>query len=260
MYDGMMANQMIAALMSGGLVGFSLGFIGGGGSILATPLLLYVVGVKDVHTAVGTGALAVSVNAYLNLGSHAVKGHVWWRCAAIFAIVGALAALAGSSLGKRIDGGLLLIGFAVVMLVVSLLMFRPLRIRQVVDAKSLDGKAHLKLCAIALVAGFCSGLFGIGGGFLIVPGLMFSVGMPVLNAVGSSLLAVGTFGLASALNYALSGMIDWQVAMEFILGGVIGGVIGMALCLRLSGRQEIVKRALGAVVLFTALCILFSRS
>jgi len=223
MYDGMMANQMIAALMSGGLVGFSLGFIGGGGSILATPLLLYVVGVKDVHTAVGTGALA---------------------------------ALAGSSLGKRIDGGLLLIGFAVVMLVVSLLMFRPLRIRQVVDAKSLDGKAHLKLCAIALVAGFCSGLFGIGGGFLIVPGLMFSVGMPVLNAIGSSLLAVGTFGLASALNYALSGMIDWQVAMEFILGGVIG----MALCLRLSGRQEIVKRALGAVVLFTALCILFSRS
>ncbi len=76
-----MTASVLAAIASGGVVGFTLGLIGGGGSILATPLLLYVVGVASPHVAIGTGALAVSVNAYANLANHARKGHVWWRCA-----------------------------------------------------------------------------------------------------------------------------------------------------------------------------------
>jgi len=72
-----MTSTLVPALASGGLVGFSLGLVGGGGSILATPLLLYVVGVASPHVAIGTGALAVSVNAYANLANHARKGHVW---------------------------------------------------------------------------------------------------------------------------------------------------------------------------------------
>jgi uncharacterized membrane protein YfcA len=83
-----------------------LGLLGGGGSILATPLLLYVVGVTQPHVAIGTGALAVSVNAFANFASHAIKGHVWWRCAAVFSALGVLGALGGSSLGKAMDGGL----------------------------------------------------------------------------------------------------------------------------------------------------------
>lgn len=74
---------MYPALASGALVSFSLGLIGGGGSILATPLLLYLVGIREPHVAIGTGALAVSVNAYLNLINHAVKGHVRWKCAVV---------------------------------------------------------------------------------------------------------------------------------------------------------------------------------
>lgn len=259
MLDGTAGGQVAAALGAGSVIGFTLGLIGGGGSILATPLLLYVVGVRDVHTAMGTGALAVSVNAYLNLVSHSVKGHVWWRCATIFAVIGALAAFVGSSLGKLIDGNVLLIGFAMVMLIVSGLMFRPLRFSPLHQRQGLDARAYGKLSLIALAAGLCSGIFGIGGGFLIVPGLMFSVGMPMVNAVGSSLLAVGTYGLASAINYARSDMVDWQVAAEFIAGGVIGGVIGMILCARLSVRPELLKRCFGALVLCVALWMIASR-
>ncbi len=96
------------ALASGGLVGFSLGLVGGGGSILATPLLLYVVGVTQPHIAIGTSALAVSVNAFANLIGHAKSGNVRWRCAVIFAGVGTVGALAGSTLGKLVDGERLL--------------------------------------------------------------------------------------------------------------------------------------------------------
>jgi hypothetical protein len=100
----MISAPDVAAVGSGGLVGFTLGLIGGGGSILATPLLLYVVGVANPHVAIGTGALAVSANAYASLIGHARKGHVWWRCAVVFALVGSLDAAIGSSLGMLIDG------------------------------------------------------------------------------------------------------------------------------------------------------------
>ena len=88
--------------------------------------------------------------------------------------------------------------------------------------------------AIAVLAGAASGFFGIGGGFLIVLALIFVTGMPMINAVGASLLAVGAFGLATAINYASSGLIDWKLAAEFIVGGIIGGGAGTLLASRLA--------------------------
>ena len=112
-----MTSTLVPALASGGLVGFSLGLVGGGGSILATPLLLYVVGVASPHAAIGTGALAVSINAYANLLAHARKGHLRWLCAAVFAAIGSFGALLGSSLGLVIDGARLLLLFGARMVV-----------------------------------------------------------------------------------------------------------------------------------------------
>src|SRR5690606_14702597 len=112
-------SNLAAALASGGLVGFALGLVGGGGSILATPLLLYVVGVSQPHIAIGTSALAVSVNAFANLVGHARSGNVRWRCALVFAGVGTSGALAGSSLGKMIDGERLLFLFGLLMFLVG---------------------------------------------------------------------------------------------------------------------------------------------
>src|SRR6202165_4273067 len=98
-----MIATISAALASGALVGFSLGLVGGGGSILETPLLLYVVVVAQPHFSIGTGAFSVSVNAFANLAGHARAGNVRWRCAVIFAAVGTLGAFAGSSLSKLGD-------------------------------------------------------------------------------------------------------------------------------------------------------------
>ena len=113
----------LLAILSGAIVGFMLGLIGGGGSIMATPLLLYVVGLQP-HMAIGTGALAVSANAFANFGGHARAGNVRWRCALIFAVIGVAGATFGSMLGKQIDGKQLLFLFAILMIVIGVLMLR----------------------------------------------------------------------------------------------------------------------------------------
>ena len=117
--------QDVLAALSGSAVGFSLGLIGGGGSILAVPLLLYVVGIRDAHVAIGTSALAVSVNAFGNLAGHWRAGNVKWPCAATFAIAGIVGAAIGSSLGKLVDGQQLLFLFAFAMIAVGMAMLRP---------------------------------------------------------------------------------------------------------------------------------------
>lgn len=244
------------AIGSGALVGFSLGLIGGGGSILATPLLLYVVGVAQPHIAIGTGALAVSVTAFINLASYARTGAVRWRCAAVFAVVGTLGAFVGSSAGKLVDGNRLLFLFGLVMLAVGALMLRP-RSETAAPERDADLKTCLLTAGIAFLTGMASGFFGIGGGFLIVPGLLLATRMPMINAVGSSLLAVGCFGLATAINYAFSGLVDWFVAGQFIAGGIVGGLFGMAFANRLSRSKDALKRIFACVIFVVAAYVLY---
>ena len=241
--------EVAAAVASGCLVGFMLGLVGGGGSILATPLLIYVVGVANPHVAIGTSALAVSVNAYANLIAHARQGHVWWRCAIIFAGAGSIGALVGSSIGLLVDGKRLLLLFGVLMIAIGLLMLRPTKTLSAADRRPVDFRACSITAATALVTGMAAGFFGIGGGLLIVPALIFSTGMPMIIAVGSSLLAVGTFGLTTALNYARGGMVDWHLAAEFIAGGLVGGIAGMLLATRLSSSKTALNRIFAALVL-----------
>ncbi|WP_371682887.1 sulfite exporter TauE/SafE family protein [Bradyrhizobium sp. SK17] len=243
------------AFGSGGLVGFSLGLIGGGGSILATPLLLYVVGLTPPHLAIGTGALAVAANAFLNFTNYARRGTVRWRSALVFAIVGSVGAFVGSSVGKAINGDRLLFLFGLLMLVVGGLMLRTKRSAPV-TAQDEDARPWLA-AATALVVGLAAGFFGIGGGFLIVPGLIFATGMPMINAIGTSLLAVGAFGLTTAVNYALSGLIDWTVAAEFIGGGFVGGLIGMRLASHLSQFKSALNIVFASLIFVVAIYVLY---
>ena len=247
--------QAVLAILCGGLVGFTLGLIGGGGSIMATPLLLYVVGLAP-HQAIGTGALAVSVNAFINCAGHARAGNVRWRSAIVFAVSGMAGAALGSTLGKAFDGKRLLFLFAILMIVVGILMLRR---RPAAPAGEQPGSL-LRVIAAALVVGTLSGFFGIGGGFLIVPGLLFSTGMPMLFAVGSSLLAVGTFGMTTAANYAMSGLVVWPIAGEYIAGGVAGGLAGMALASRLAPRKTLLNQVFAAVVFIVAIYMLYQNS
>ena len=242
------------AVASGALVGLVLGLLGGGGSILAVPLLLYLVGVEDPHVAIGTSAVAVSASAAINLVLHARKGTVKWPCAVAFAASGSLGALVGAAFGKAVDGQKLLLAFAVAMFGVgiSMLLRKP-------DAGDPDTRISLGLAARLIPTGFftgmASGFFGIGGGFLIVPGLIGATNMLILNAVGSSLVAVTAFGAATAASYAFSGLVLWDVAGLFILGGLIGGLAGQRAGAALAARKGMLSRVFAGFIFVTAIYI-----
>ena len=132
------AAQSVLGLASGMLVGFSLGLVGGGGSILAVPLMVYVVGVPEPHVAIGTSAIAVAANAAINLSNHARGGTVIWSCALMFAAAGIVGAFGGSILGKMVDGQKLLALFALVMIVIALLMLKTRVARRPARRQDLD--------------------------------------------------------------------------------------------------------------------------
>jgi uncharacterized membrane protein YfcA len=247
--------QMMLGGLSGVLVGFSLGLVGGGGSILAVPLLVYLVGVPVPHLAIGTSAVAVAANAAMSLMNHARAGNVRWPCASVFAGAGVVGAFAGARLGKMVDGQVLLAAFAVMMVVVAALMLRrrePDQDREVRLGRE-NGPA---LVGTGLAVGALSGFFGIGGGFLIVPGLIFATGMPMLQAVGTSLVAVTAFGLTTAGSYAAAGLVDWTLAAVFVGGGVLGSLLGARAAHGLSRRRGLLTRVFAGLIILVAAYVL----
>lgn len=246
------------ALGSGGLIGLVLGLIGGGGSILAVPLLVYAVGLASPHVAIGTAAVAVAVNAAASLGLHARRTSIRWPCAIVFSAAGIAGALAGADLGKAIDGQKLLAAFGLLMIVVGLMMLRR---------KPADGSASPwlsrqtapallpRLALLGSGVGLLSGLFGIGGGFLIVPGLMLAARMTLAEAASASLVAVTAFGLASASSYAWSGFVDWPIALLLMAGGAAGAVAGTRLNAVLARRKDLLARVFAAFVIAAGLYV-----
>jgi uncharacterized membrane protein YfcA len=247
--------QGVLGLASGALVGFSLGLVGGGGSILAVPLMVYVVGVPDAHVAIGTSAIAVAANAAVNLSNHARGGTVMWSCALTFAAAGIAGAFAGSIFGKMLDGDRLLALFALLMLVIAVLMLKT-RSRIGLPDVQISWANTPAIVGLGLATGTLSGFFGIGGGFLIVPALMLATGMPIMNAVSSSLVAVTAFGLTTAASYAYSGLISWGLAALFIAGGIAGGLIGTRSARLLSARRGALNIVFAAVIIAVALYML----
>ena len=246
----------LLSLGSGGLVGFTLGLVGGGGSVMAVPLMVYVVGVKDPHLAIGTSAFAVAVNAMAGLASHARARNVVWRCGIAFALAGVIGALAGSSLGKAIDGQRLLFLFALLMVVVAAVMFRSRR-DDGVEGVSCHRENLPLVTGLGFATGCLSGFFGIGGGFLIVPALIAATSMPIYQAIGTSLVAVSAFGLTTAANYAASGLVDWSLAGTFILGGLGGTVLGTAASRRLSAQKGQLNTLFAGGIVLVAIYMLY---
>jgi len=242
--------QMVLSVVSGILVGFSLGLIGGGGSILAVPLLLYLVGLDSVpnaaHIALGTTALAVGLNAYVNSYMHVRKHNVAPRIGGIFAGVGLVGSLIGAYLGHITPGSSLLLYFSAVMIILGAYIAISKRASgagtheegpRLAEARrrcpGLNAGKMLIVAGAGLAVGLLSGYFGIGGGFLIVPALIFSSGICMTLAVGTSLLSVGTFGLATGLEYMFYGDVALAISILYLIGGVIGGYAGTSLAVRI---------------------------
>ena len=216
------------SIISGVIVGFSLGIIGGGGSVLAVPLLLYVVGIRDAHLAIGTSALAVGVIAGINLLSHKKLGNVRIKKGLFFAIPGIAGTLVGAQLGLLTPAENLLILFAGFMGVVGFLMLK----RNATKHEVTNGNSSLillkkNISLSGFSVGVLAGYFGIGGGFLIVPTIMYSGGLNIIQAIGTSLVSVSSFGLTTAARYFVAGQVDIIIAALLIVGGVVGGYLGV---------------------------------
>jgi uncharacterized protein len=217
------------AILSGVLVGLVLGVIGSGGSILALPLLVYVVGYEGApHAAIGTSALAVAVSALANARHHHSLGSVRVTTGLAFAIPGVAGALLGARLGLVTPAESILFLFALLLILVAFNMWRNGR---AADANATDAppdrrRMLLRILPAGFAAGILAGFLGIGGGFLIVPALVWAARLDARAAIGTSLVAVAVFGFTTATRYGFAGLLDLPVAGLFIIGGLIGGVIG----------------------------------
>ncbi len=245
------------AAAGGALVGFLLTLFGGGGSVLATPWLIYVVGLADTHVAIGTSAAAVAVNAAAGLVAQGRAGKVKWPCATVFALAGLSGALIGAHAAKQVDGHALLVWFAIAMIAVALSMLVPRR-SDGNPGVHLTPSLVLRLAPVGLVTGLAAGFFGIGGGFLIAPGLMAATGMTLANAGASSLLSVALFGSATSASYAASGLISWPLFGALVLGGIAGTLGAMPVSRRLAGQPRVARSLFALLVICVAAYILLS--
>lgn len=240
-----------AALAGGAVIGLLLSVFGGGGSVLATPLLLYIVGVRDPHVAIGTSAAAVAVNALVGLLVQARAGRVKWPCALVFGGVGLTGSLLGAHLAKQVDGRQLLVWFALAMAIVGASMLVPRKAEGDAGVR-LNRAMTFKLAPAGAITGLAAGFFGIGGGFLIVPGLMAATGMTLANAAASSLVSVVLFGAATSASYAVSGLVNWPVFAALVGGGAVGSIAAIPTGRLLAQHKAAARTAFALMVLATA--------
>lgn len=235
------------------LVGMSLGLLGGGGSILAVPLLVYVAGM-DAKEAIATSLLVVGTTALVAVVPHARAGRVRWRTGLLFGVAGMTGAYAGGRVAEFIPGTVLLVAFSLMMLATAVAMIR--------GRKTPDKPAHTELPVArvlldGVVVGLVTGLVGAGGGFLIVPALVLLGGLPMSVAVGTSLLVIAMKSFAGLAGYLASVEIDWSLALGVTAAAVVGSLIGS----RLTGMipADTLRKGFGWFVIAMGVLILLQQ-
>ena len=207
-------------------IGASLGLLGGGGSILTVPALVYLVG-QTPQAAVTTSLAIVGANSVMGAFFHRAQGTLNWRVALVFGLTGMIAAYLAAGLSKQLSPDLLMVAFAVLMLVVAaLLLFR----RQ--PAATHDSREDLRLWKVAgggVVVGLLTGLLGVGGGSRIVPALVRLVGLPMHHAVGTSLVIIAMNSAAGFFGHLDQFSLDFSVIAAFVAAGLVGTFAGTRL-------------------------------
>lgn len=232
-------------------VGASLGLLGGGGSILTVPALVYLIG-QTPQTAVVTSLAIVGTNSAVGAFFHRTQGTLNWRVALIFGGVGMLIAYWAAGISQHVSPDLLMVAFAGLMLLVgTLLLFRGTPARR--DADQPD-PALIKVIASGAVVGLLTGILGVGGGFLIVPALVMLVGLPMHHAVGTSLLIIAMNSAAGFLGHVGEGSLNTGLIAAFVSAGLAGTFVGAALGRRLNAA--LLRRAFAVFVIGLAIFLL----
>lgn len=265
-----MPQYLFSALAFGALIGLSLGLVGGGGSILTVPVLVYAIG-QPPHAATTTSLAIVGLNALFGMAGHMRAGNVQPRTGLVFGVLGIAGALIGTWLNKLVPGNVLLVLFAVVMLIAAVAMLRR--------AGDSDQSPHrkdpatspgwFKLLAAGTGVGLMTGFFGVGGGFVIVPALVLILALPMRIAIGTSLLVIAVNSASSlAARLIVVGIGSGAPRMvRLTLGGldlgltalfVVGGLAGILLGVRLAGKFSPARltRTFAGLIVLVALYVL----
>lgn len=218
---------MTAAVGLGLVIGMLLGLLGGGGSILAVPALVYGTGVP-LSAAIPTSLLVVGVSSATAVLPRLRSNEVRWRIAGVFGTAGAAAAFAGAAVNRLLDPRLVLLGFAALMVAAGVRMLRE-QPTAGGDCALPGGGVNWRAClpkaiAAGVVVGFLTGLFGVGGGFLIVPALVLLLGLPMTAAVGTSLLVIVINSVAGFAAHAGDASLDYGITVSFTLAAVLGSL------------------------------------
>lgn len=248
-----------AVLLLAVLVGVALGLLGGGGSILTVPLLVYVAGL-EAKEAIATSLLVVGVTSLAALVPHARAGRVRWRTGAIFGAAAMAGAYAGGRVAEFIPGTVLLIAFALMMVATAAAMIRGRSRAGTGDRGEVAGEGASRDLPVKLVllegvvVGLVTGLVGAGGGFLVVPALVLLGGLPMSVAVGTSLLVIAMKSFAGLAGYLSSVTIDWRLALGVTGMAVLGSVVGAFLAGRVP--QDRLRQGFGWFVLVMGVVVL----
>jgi len=217
-------EQIVVDVLLGFAIGLSLGLLGGGGSILTVPALVYVVG-QSPQAAVTASLVIVGANSMMGAFMHRSQGTLNWRVALLFGGVGMGTAYLAADWSKWLPPTVLMMLFALLMLIVGLFMIwkpQPTKSEQ-------GGRGWLVTVASGAAVGLLTGFLGVGGGFLIVPALVMLVGLPIRQAVGTSLVVIAMNSLAGFLGHLHGAAIDLQVVMIFVTAGLTGALVGARL-------------------------------
>lgn len=271
---------MVAILICGVLVGLALGLTGGGGSIFAVPLLIYALALP-MDAAVPVSLLTVALTALFGAAMTLRTGLIAWRPAIIFAAGGVIATPLGMDVGTNMPTDARILAFAVLMLLVAANMWRTTTqqpaetsvVRSSLTAEPggpvcrlspagqlrFSAPCALVLALVGVVTGLLAGVFGVGGGFLIVPALVFVTQMPMQRAVATSLLVIAVIGLVGTAMAALSGQLTLSaylpITAKFVAGSFIGMTAGRLLAVRIAGPA--LQKLFAAMVVITALAMMF---
>ena len=265
------------AILIGIFIGLVLGLTGSGGSILAVPLFIILLDMQPLQ-AIGLSLGVVATSSMLGVLSHLKSKNIQWLPALVFAGIGSATTPLGHYIAKLIPQHIILIGFSILIMIVASLMwrksFKQPETTKIVRAGIYQEEQTTGLCRMnnyqpfklglpciagvsggAALTGLLCGLFGVGGGFVIVPTLIFLLGITIQQAVATSLLVISFVSTAGFVNYALSTpVIDYQLLGKIIMGGAIGMLIGVLVSHKISG--PVLQRMFVGLMLVLGLILL----
>ncbi|MGE5221327.1 MAG: sulfite exporter TauE/SafE family protein [Omnitrophica WOR_2 bacterium] len=239
-------SHLVVDLVLGFGIGVSLGMLGGGGSILTVPALVYLVG-QSPQAAVTTSLAIVGANSVLGAVFHNRQGTLNWKVALIFGGAGMLVAYLSAGLSRLFTPAALLVAFALLMLLIGGMML--LQNRKSENQALLSMRGWPYILAGGAGVGLLTGILGVGGGFLIVPVLVMLVGLPMYQAVGTSLAVIAANSFAGLLGHLSLPGFDLSLTLVFVLAGLAGTFAGSKLAHRMPAKQLKIAFAIFVIAL-----------